>query len=106
MLSPFDDAQLDKEACTEFLKGNYDFDLLPLIPDMMSLSTAACVLDISLVTLEKLVSLKQLPTVKPSGDTEKIRKTDLIKYIQSAFCAMNPYLLPKFHQIAHPNSPV
>lgn len=93
MLSPFDDAQLDKEACLDFLKGDYDFDLLPLIPDMMPLATAACVLGISLATLEKLVSLKQLPTVKPSGGTEKVRKTDLIKYIQSAFLCNEPVLI-------------
>lgn len=93
MLSPFDDAQLDKEACLEFLKGNYDFDLLPLIPDMMSLSTAACVLDISLAALEKLVSLKQLPTVKTPGDIIEIRKIDLIKYIQTAFLCNEPVLI-------------
>ena len=92
MLSPFDDAQLDKKACLEYLKGNYDFDLLPLIPDMMSLSTAACVLDISLMTLEKLVSLDQLPTVKGSGGTTKVKKTDLIKYIQTAFLCNEPVL--------------
>ena len=93
MLSPFDDAQLDKKACLEYLKGNYDFDLLPLIPDMMSLSTAACVLDISLATLEKLVSLDQLPTVKVSGGTTKVKKTDLIKYIQTAFLCNEPLLI-------------
>ena len=93
MLSPFDDAQLDKKACLEYLKGNYDFDLLPLIPDMMSLSTAACVLDISLATLEKLISLGQLPTVKPQGDTIEVRKTDLIKYIQTAFLCDEPVLI-------------
>lgn len=93
MLSPFDDAQLDKEACLEFLKGNYDFDLLPLIPDMMSLSTAACVLDISLETLEKLVSHGQLPVVETPGDTTKVRKTDLIKYIQTAFLCNEPLLI-------------
>ena len=93
MLSPFDDAQLDKEACLEFLKGNYGFDLLPLIPDIMSLSTAACVLDISLATLEKLISLGQLPTVKPQGDATEVRKTDLIKYIQTAFLCNEPVLI-------------
>ena len=93
MLSPFDDAQLDKKACLEYLKGNYDFDLLPLIPDMMSLSTAACVLGISLATLEKLVSLDQLPTVKVSGGTTKVKKTDLIKYIQTAFLCNEPVLI-------------
>ena len=102
MLSPFDDAQIDQEACLEFLKGNYDFDLLPLIPDMMSLSTAACVLGISLATLEKLVSLKQLPTVKPSGDTTEIRKIDLIKYIQTAFLVNEPVL---FTEISPNNTP-
>ena len=102
MLSPFDDAQLDKEACLEFLKGNYDFDLLPLIPDMMSLSTAACVLDISLATLEKLISLGQLPTVKPQGDTTEVRKTDLIKYIQTAFLCNEPVL---FTEILPNNTP-
>ena len=102
MLSPFDDAQLDKEACLEFLKGNYDFDLLPLIPNIMSLSTAACVLDISLATLEKLVSLKQLPTVKPSGDIIEIRKIDLIKYIQMAFLVNEPVL---FTEISPNNTP-
>ena len=102
MLSPFDDAQLDKEACLEFLKGNYDFDLLPLIPDMMSLSTAACVLDISLATLEKLISLGQLPTVKPQGDIIEIRKIDLIKYIQTAFLVNEPVL---FTEISPNNTP-
>ena len=93
MLSPFDDAQLDKEACLEFLEGNYDFDLLPLITDTVSVSTAACVLDISLATLEKLISLGQLPTVKPQGDTTEVRKTDLIKYIQTAFLCNEPVLI-------------
>lgn len=102
MLSPFDDAQLDKEACLDFLKGDYDFDLLPLIPDIMSLSTAACVLDISLATLEKLVSLKQLPVVKSSGDTTEIRKIDLIKYIQTAFLVNEPVL---FTEISPNNTP-
>lgn len=102
MLSPFDDAQLDKKACLEYLKGNYDFDLLPLIPDMMSLSTAACVLDISLATLEKLVSLDQLPTVKVSGGTTKVKKTDLIKYIQTAFLCNEPVL---FTEISPNNTP-
>ena len=102
MLSPFDDAQLDKEACLDFLKGDYDFDLLPLIPDVMPLFTAACVLGISLATLEKLVSLKQLPTVKPSGGTEKVRKTDLIKYIQTAFLVNEPVL---FTEISPNNTP-
>ena len=102
MLSPFDDAQLDKKACLEYLKGNYDFDLLPLIPDMMSLSTAACVLDISLTTLEKLVSLDQLPTVKGSGGITKVKKTDLIKYIQAAFLVNEPVL---FTEISPNNTP-
>ena len=102
MLSPFDDAQLDQEACLEFLKGNYDFDLLPLIPEIMPLSTAACVLDISLATLEKLVSLKQLPVVKYSGDTTEIRKIDLIKYIQTAFLVNEPVL---FTEISPNNTP-
>ena len=102
MLSPFDDAQLDKKACLEYLKGNYDFDLLPLIPDMMSLSTAACVLDISLATLEKLVSLDQLPTVKGSGGAIKVKKTDLIKYIQTAFLCNEPVL---FTEILPNNTP-
>lgn len=93
MFSPFDDAWLDTTVCVEWLKGGYNFDLLPSVPDLMSLYTAACVLDVSLVTLEKLVSLKQLPTVKPLGDTEKVRKTDLIKYIQSAFLCNEPVLI-------------
>ena len=100
MLSPFDDAQLDKEACLDFLKGDYDFDLLPLIPKTMPLSVAACVLGISLATLEKLISLGQLPTVKPQGDTTEIRKIDLIKYIQTAFLVNEPVL---FTEIS-PNS--
>ena len=93
MLSPFDDAQLDTKACVEFLKGEYDFDLLPLCPNLMPLSTVACVLDISLPTLEKLISLGQLPTVKTQGDTTKVRKTDLIKYIQAAFLCNDPVLI-------------
>ena len=102
MLSPFDDAQLDKKACLEYLKGKYDFDLLPLIPDMMSLSTAACVLDISLATLEKLVSLDQLPTVKVSGGTTKVKKTDLIKYIQTAFLCNEPLLITEISSNSTP----
>ena len=102
MLSPFDDAQLDKEACLDFLKGDYDFDLLPLIPDIMSLSTAACVLDISLATLEKLISLGQLPTVKPQGDTTEVRKTDLIKYIQTAFLCNEPVLITEISSNSTP----
>lgn len=102
MLSSFDDAQLDNEACLEFLKGNYDFDLLPLIPDMLPLSTATCVLGISLATLEKLVSLKQLSTVKPSGDTTKVRKIELIKYIQTAFLVNESVL---FTEISPNNTP-
>lgn len=95
MLNPFDDAQLDTAACLEYLQGYYNFDLLPQIPQLIPFSLAACVLDISEATLEKLVSLEAIPTVQKPGDTPKIPKKDLIKYIQTAFLCNEPLPFPE-----------
>ena len=101
MLSLFDDAQLDKEACLEFLKGNYDFDLLPLIPGMRFSLQHLCPEHL-IGNTGKLVSLKQLSTVKPSGDTTKVRKIELIKFIQTAFLVNESVL---FTEISPNNTP-
>lgn len=85
MLRPFEDAQLDHAACMEYLSGDYNFDLLPNTPSILSFDEAAMILGISSPTLERLVSIGSLPAADAPGEGQYILKPDLIKYIQASF---------------------
>lgn len=84
-MRPFEDAQLDHAACMEYLSGDYNFDLLPNTPPILSFDEAAMILSISSPTLGRLVSLGSLPAADVPGDGQYILKSDLIKYIQTSF---------------------
>lgn len=92
MLRPFEDAQLDHAACMEYLSGDYNFDLLPNAPSILSFDEAAMILDISSPTLDRLVSLGSLPAADVPGEGQYILKSDLIKYIQTSFFHNKPVL--------------
>lgn len=102
MLRPFEDAWLDHATCLDYLAGDYNFDLLPNTPPILSFDEAATILSISGPTLERLVSLGSLPAVDAPGEGHLLLKSDLIKYIQNAFLCNLP--VPDIEK--SPNNPL
>lgn len=79
-------SDIDTEAAEEFLQNPYKgIDLLPGIPEQMTVSIAAALLDVSEPTIKRMIEDKQIT----------LRKSSILAYIQDKMLVNRPLKLEK-----------
>lgn len=89
-----DDLRDDPEGCRAFLRGGYSFDLLPSLPDVLTIKTAAEALCVAPETMQRIAAEYKLPLVK-NGLYPGIKKADFLSLIFENFVVFRPLDLPE-----------
>lgn len=98
-MSIINDNDIDLDAAISYLSTDYDFDLLPIVSDAITLEETAHILDVSLPTVQRLIENDVIKTITGVKTGRKIAKNDLLDLILRGFLAYRPIEIPEKTQI-------
>lgn len=80
----------DLDYCRDFFNQESNIDF-PCLPDIITFKMAALILDISVVTIAKVVRAENIPIISNNNE-QSIKKSDMIRFFQKKLLCYLPVL--------------